>query len=162
MHTSLYILVLSIGLGVPAAILHDRLLRHQYLHHRSAWDADGSFDGLFWHVDGAVSAMQPKGFAPRNWGRTASLWLYHTPPWVDSPPPCRGLLYAYRICTAVYILAFIVVMITFVTDGSARSSAMPRTVSKATTGLCVFTNDTYGTCRVTMARVFDPVRVKAR
>jgi hypothetical protein len=130
MDVGLLILIIGVVLGLPAAILHDRLLRHQYLYHRNAWEADGCFDGLFWHVDGAVSAIQAKGFQPRNWGRTAWLWLYHTPAWIDAPPPCRRILYASRIVTVLYLVAFVVVMIKFLTTTPASNQAMQRTASK--------------------------------
>ena len=135
MAVGLLILIMVVVLGLPSMILHDRLLRHQYLHHRDAWEADGSFDGLFWHVDGAVSAFQVKGFAPRNWGRTASLWLYHTPAWIDAPPPCRRMLYAYRVSTVLYIVAFIMLMIKFLATTPASNQAIQRTASKAATDL---------------------------
>ena len=135
MHVGLLILIIGVVLGLPTMILHDRLLRHQYLHHRDAWEADGSFDGLFWHVDGAVSAIQPKGFAPRNWGRTASLWVYHTPAWIDAPPPCRRLLYAFRLTTVLYVVALIVLMIKFLATTPASNQAMQRTASKPATGV---------------------------
>jgi len=98
-------------LAIPPAILHDRLLRHQYTHHRTAWEEDGCFSGLFWHVRGAVPSIQVEGFEPPKWGRTYWLWLFRTPSWVDEPPSCRRTLYAYRCATVVYTVVFFVAFV---------------------------------------------------
>ncbi len=111
MDTAVLILAVAVVFGLPTMILHDRLLRHQYMYHRRAWEADGSFHGLFWHVDGAVSSIQIEGFAPPNWGRTAWLWVYRTPEWADAPPPCRRLLYAYRVCSVLYAAATVAIIV---------------------------------------------------
>jgi hypothetical protein len=107
-------MIAAMLLAIPPAILHDRLLRHQYTYHRAAWEEDGGFGGVFWHVRGAVPSIPVEGFEPPKWGRTYWLWVFRTPYWVDEPPSCRGTLYAYRCATVVYMVAFVAFLITMV------------------------------------------------
>ena len=101
-------------LAIPPAILHDRLLHHQYTYHRTAWEEDGRWGGLFWHVRGAVSPIQVEGFEPPKWGRTYWSWVFRTPSWVNEPPNCRRTLYAYRWATMFYMVFFFFVLIALV------------------------------------------------
>jgi hypothetical protein len=63
MHVSLLMLPAAVLLGIPATILHGRLLRHQYTYHRDAWEEDGSIGGVFWHVELRL-VRRPRGLAP--------------------------------------------------------------------------------------------------
>jgi hypothetical protein len=119
MHIALLMIAVML-LALTHAILHDRLLLHQYTYHRAAWEEDGFFGGLFWHVRGAVSSIQVEGFAPPKWGRTYWLWVFRTPSWVDEQPSCRRSLYAYRCATVVHTLAFFVVVVVTVISQVAK------------------------------------------
>ncbi len=108
-----------------------RLVRHEYAHHRAAWERDGRPNAPF--------------FCPREttwfrsgmaYQRCALTWPLYTPAWMRTDPTAKALHSRLRWCVLIWNAGFITWVILFLwylAATNASNQAMQRTASKAAT-----------------------------
>jgi hypothetical protein len=95
-HWWVFVLLLSLLLFVlPAGYFFDQLVRHQYVHHRDRWEADGRPRGVFWTVPEALRSEEDF---------LCYSWFWQTPDWIAQSSDCLRNLYIFRALVTCEIL----------------------------------------------------------
>jgi hypothetical protein len=93
----------SLLLNVPAALLLDQLLKHEYRFHPESWEADGRPSGFLW------CPRDAEWFDTVTWNAYFSYrWIFKTPDWIRSEPTCLKKLNLIRFLHALGTALFIV------------------------------------------------------
>jgi hypothetical protein len=94
--TVVLLIVLTLVFNVPAGILLDQLLKHEYRFFPDLWDADGKPSGFLWCPRDAnwfYTSVRP--FPPTY------RWVYRAPEWIRADPRL------YRKLTVIRALHFV-------------------------------------------------------
>jgi hypothetical protein len=97
-----------IAVLVRAFMLFDELIRAEYEHHRSAWEADRRPSGFFWRAPQRVFLVSQLARQ-----RLAYSLLFRTPPWIAGSPALVALLRRFRIAVLVWNIAALILLVIF-------------------------------------------------
>jgi hypothetical protein len=102
------ILVLAIAVLLYSFVMFDRLVKAEYTHARSAWEADGRPRGFFWHAPECTWLRS--GWAVNRLG---FIWLFKTPNWAAQSAHYRDWLKRFRICVLAWNITIVGLFVAF-------------------------------------------------
>jgi hypothetical protein len=92
--------------GVPAGLLLDRLLRHEYENHPRDWEADGRPSGFFW------CPRDADWWYANTFNFYFYRWFVKTPAWIRRSPTCSRQLNLIRTLTVCGAIASAILVFT--------------------------------------------------
>jgi len=103
------IVVLYFPVLIGSLLLFDQIVRTEYFHHRSAWEADGQPHGFFWVPRESTFA---RGLLVRFGSSLAQRltwrsWLFSTPRWIEHDRHALHLLYWWRALVIGWLSLFV-------------------------------------------------------